>query len=116
MLEAKYFFGGATGALFAKGGDTMPASNTNLRSGSGGGGRIAVWCGAPWSEEVKSSRISSQATPISGNPKYMSYLGSYSAAGGAVLGDYGSDAQIGQDGTVRFCYVDGGAGFILVVR
>ena len=37
-------------------------------------------------------------------------------AGGAVLGDYGSDAQIGQGGTVRFCYVDGGAGFILVVR
>lgn len=116
MLEAKYFLGGETGALLANGGDTRPADNASLRSGSGGGGRIAVWCGAPWSEEVKSSRISSQATPISGNPKYMSYLGSYSAAGGAVLGAYGSDAQNGQDGTVRFCYVDGGAGFILIVR
>ncbi len=116
MLEAKYFLGGETGALLANGGDTRPADNASLRSGSGAGGRIAVWCGAPWSEEVKSSRISSQATPISGNPKYMSYLGSYSAAGGAVLGAYGSDAQNGQDGTVRFCYVDGGAGFILIVR
>lgn len=114
LLEAKRFFGGATGSLLADGGTARPTSS--LRAGSGGGGRIAVWCGAPWSEETKASRISSQATPISDKPRYMAYLGSYSAAGGAVLGDYGSDAQIGQDGTVRFCYVDGGAGFILVVR
>ena len=116
MLESKYFFGGETGRLLANGGDTKPASESSNRSGSGGGGRIAVWCGKPWSEEVKSSRISSQETPISDNPKYMSYLGSYSVAGGEVLGDYGSDEQIGRAGTVRFCYVDGAAGFILVVR
>ena len=89
MLESKYFFGAETGRLLANGGDTKPASN--IISGSGGGGRIAVWCGAPWSEEVKSSRISSQETPISDNPEYMSYLGDYSVTGGARLGEYGSD-------------------------
>ena len=114
LLEARRFIGGATGRLLADGGTARPTSS--LKAGSGGGGRIAVWCGASWSEETKASRISSQATPISDKPRYMAYLGYYSAAGGAVLGEYGSDAQIGQDGTVRFCYVDGGAGFILVVR
>ncbi len=94
----------------------MPASNANNRSGSGGGGRIAVWCGAPWSEEVKSSRISIQETPISGNPRYMSYLGSYSVAGGNVLGDYGSDERIGGGGTVRFCYIHASNGFIIICR
>ena len=116
MLESKYFFGGETGRLLANGGDTKPASQEANRSGSGGGGRIAVWCGAPWSEEVKPSRISSQATPISGNPKYMSYLGGYSVAGGAVLGDYGSDEYMGGDGTVRFCHVSSGFGFVILVR
>lgn len=116
LLEAKRFFGGATGSLLAKGGDTKPASQTNNRSGSGGGGRIAVWCGAPWSEETKASRISIQETPISDNPRYMSYLGSYSVAGGAVLGDYGSGERIGGDGTVRFCCVNVTIGFIIICR
>ena len=114
MLESKYFFGGETGRLLANGGNTKPASN--IISGSGGGGRIAVWCGAPWSEEVKSSRISSQETPISDNPEYMSYLGEYSVVGGARLGEYGSDDYLGGDGTVRFCYVNPGSGFTIFVR
>ena len=116
MLESKYFFGGETGRLLANGGDTKPASQSANWSGSGGGGRIAVWCGAPWSEEVKSSRISSQETPISDNPEYMSYLGEYSVAGGARLGDNGSDDLLGGDGTVRFCYVKPGSGFMMLFR
>ena len=116
MLESKYFFGGETGRLLANGGDTKPASESANRSGSGGGGRIAVWCGAPWSEEVKSSRIISQETPISDNPEYMSYLGEYSVVGGARLGDYGSDDLLGGAGTVRFCYLPSGSGFTIFVR
>ena len=114
FLEAKRFFGDATGCLVADGGDTKPGSSVN--SGSGGGGRIAVWCGEPWSEEVKSSRITTSTTPITDNMEFMSYQGTYSVAGGDVLGDYGSDAQFGQDGTVRFCYISGSAGFMLIVR
>ena len=116
MLESKHFFGGATGVLLANGGNTKPASNASLRSGSGGGGRIAVWCGAPWSEEAKPSRIATSTAPLMDKQEFMSYQGAYSVAGGEVLGDYGSDAQIGQGGTVRFCYVKGAAGFMMIVR
>lgn len=116
MLEAKHFLGGETGALLAKGGDTTPTSNANLRSGSGGGGRIAVWCGEPWEPGLKASKQVVSETPPTDNPEFFSYLGTYSTAGGEVLGDYGSDAQIGGDGTVRFCFVKGTSPTVMTFR
>ncbi len=116
LLEARHFFGGETGSILAQGGDTRPASNANSRSGSGGGGRIAVWCGGTWTPDLKSSVQTVSESPMSTVPKYMSYLGSYSADGGAVLGDYASDERIGGDGTVRFCYVDTVSRMVIILR
>ena len=112
--EAKKFFGGATGRLRADGGDTKPKDN--IASGTGAGGRIAVWCGKPWEPGLSPSRFTASATPIADCPKAMSYLGSYSASAGPKVGDYGTDDNIGEDGTVRFCYAPSGQGFVVLFR
>lgn len=114
FLEAKSFFGGATGCLIADGGDTKPGSS--VKSGSGGGGRIAVWCGKPWEPGMSPSKFTVSTTPIADYPNSMCYLGSYSASAGPKVGDYGTEANIGEDGTVRFCHVPSAGGFVLFVR
>ena len=115
FLEANKFCGGTTGRLIADGGDTKPSSN--LSSGSGGGGRIAVWCGGrPWALGMKPSKVNVSETPIVDNPDYMSYLGTYSAKAGEKIGDYGTDENVGEAGTVRFCFVPPSKGFVLIAR
>ena len=114
FLEAKKFFGGTTGRLVADGGDTIPKDN--VLSGTGGGGRIAVWCGGPWEPGMGQSKFTASPTPIVDCPRYMSYLGSYSVAAGPKIGGNGTVDNIGEDGTVRFCYVPSGFGFVILVR
>ena len=114
FLEAQKFFGGETGRLVADGGDTSDSGRT-ISCGSGGGGRIAVWCGEPWAADLRPKRIIKDTTPLSDEEvaESFSYLGSYSAAAGAALGDR---AHSGTDGTVWFCYVREKEGVMLIVR
>ena len=114
FLESARFCGGETGKLLAEGGDTKP--HQNVASGSGGGGRIAVWCGAPWSAGLRKTRKVISATPLTDYPEAMSYLGSYSAANGPVLGDYGRNNSTGKLGTVRFCYTKPPQGNSVILR
>ena len=114
FLESARFCGGETGKLLAEGGDTKP--HQNVASGSGGGGRIAVWCGAPWSAGLRKTRKVISATPLTDYPEAMSYLGSYSAANGPVLGDYGRNNSTGKVGTVRFCYTKPPTGVRIILR
>ena len=95
---------------------TLDFDLQNVASGSGGGGRIAVWCGAPWSASLRKSRKVISETPLTGYPESMSYLGSYSAANGPVLGDYGRSNSTGTVGTVRFCYTKPPSGVMLILR
>lgn len=116
FFEAKRFFGSETGELLVTGGDTKPFQNgtTILSSGSGAGGRIAVWSGEPWSQGLKPSRIKASTEPIVGKERFMSYRGSYSAAPGEILGSV--QGYSGEAGTVRFCHVDREGGFSLILR
>lgn len=114
LLEAKKFFGGATGRLIADGGDTKPGSS--VKSGTGAGGRIAVWCGEPWETGLSPSKFTASLTPITDAPNSMSYLGSWSVAAGAKIGDYGTDANIGETGTIRFCFVKDSSPTVVTFR
>jgi hypothetical protein len=107
FLSGRTFSG--TGTLSAKGGDSQIASATGERySGTGGGGRIAVWTGGElWDSTMNVRRISASATPTL---EGMSFSGTATAAGGkvriwhggAVFNDAESKA-LGGDGTVWFC-------------
>ena len=115
LLEAKRFFGGETGRLVAIGGNTTPYSTVS--SGAGGGGRIAVWCGAPWSANLRKSRKVISETPLTDYPESMSYLGSYSVDGGIAVGDYAETKGFpGGVGTVRFCLTKPPQGNSVILR
>ena len=115
LLEAKRFIGGETGRLVAIGGNTKPISSVS--SGAGGGGRIAVWCGAPWSADLRKSRKVTSETPLIDYPESMSYLGSYSVDGGIAVGDYAETKGFpGGVGTVRFCLTKPPQGNSVILR
>lgn len=116
FIEARRFIGGKTAVLSAAGGNTTPISG--VPSGGGGGGRIAVWCGAPWSETVNARRVTISETPLSGDAfdRFFSWEGTVSAAGGVTLGTYADASDDGGAGTVRFCHVRDRSGLTLVLR
>lgn len=116
FIEARRFIGGKTAVLSADGGNTTPISG--VPSGGGGGGRIAVWCGAPWSETVNARRVTISETPLSGDAfdRFFSWEGTVSAAGGVTLGTYADASDDGGAGTVRFCHVQDRSGLTLVLR
>ncbi len=116
MLESLRFVGSETGRLLANGGDTKP--HQTVYSGSGGGGRIAVWCGKPWSPNLKERRILASGTPFADGEAadVFSFKGTYSAAGGIVSGSYAKAECQGGDGTVFFCFVGQDSGLRMTVR
>ena len=118
FLEAKTFLGGETGQLIANGGDTKPSVSgaTSLRSGSGGGGRIAVWCGRPWGEGLSDKKVVKSTSPITDFPKSMNYEGSYSVAPGEAFGEYAEERNQGYEGTVYFCYGRLPEGIVLYIK
>ena len=77
LLECKTFSFPATGIINAKGTGIKDKDTTFNNGAAGGGGRIAVWTGAPYVEgETKASAITvSEAQPAE-------WLGTFSAAGG----------------------------------
>ena len=116
LLESRRFFGGATGQLIAKGGDTKPQST--VHSGAGGGGRIAVWCGEPWNAKLRSGRIIKSTTPLSGEEvaEAFSYAGTYSVEPGVPSGSNIRDVNYGTAGTVWFCFVREKKGTVIVLK
>ncbi|MBQ6329036.1 MAG: hypothetical protein IJI35_08495 [Kiritimatiellae bacterium] len=116
LLESRRFFGGETGQLIAKGGDTTPQST--VHSGAGGGGRIAVWCGEPWNANLRPSRIVKSETPLSGEEvaESFAYAGTYSVAPGTPTGSNIREQNYGTDGTVWFCYVREKMGAMMIFR
>lgn len=77
LLESKTFAMGASATVSAQGSDIKDGSEYFKNGGVSGGGRIAVWTGAPYVEgETKASAITvSEAQPAE-------WLGTFSAAGG----------------------------------
>ena len=110
LFDCKVFTGSETGMLSAKGGTTNPGLATDgktvISCGGGGGGRIAVWCGEPWTSEVPNFRIAS-STGLLGEDKaeWFSYKGSFSVAGGVAEGSYAIERNHGKDGTVFFHHI-----------
>jgi hypothetical protein len=115
LLECKRFAVGETGCLSAKGGTTKPISTSAV--GAGGGGRIAVWCGEPWSEKVKNFQISSSVEPFGAeHEQSFSFAGSVCVDGGVALGQYAKDANHGGDGTVYFHHIRKARKFSMILR
>ena len=116
-LEGPTFAGAATGVLSAKGGN---AGESYRNSTPGGGGRIAVWTGCPYSESVSGRRCHAQAAPWTAESG-ETYLGAASASGGTsaftvTTEGLVSDAIQGLPGSVVFVNVTPPQGFMLYFR
>ena len=110
-LYGKTFSGGMTGIISACGGDAGSSSNPEC-SGAGGGGRISVWAGVPYTISIKDSRI----TRVSGAPEMegFSFLGTVSADGGMPRAENTDTITYTPgDGTVWFTYVREKNGLVL---
>ena len=116
LLESRRFFGSATGQLIAKGGDTTP--QVTVHSGSGGGGRIAVWCGEPWNANLRPGRIVKSTTPLSGEEvaESFAYAGTYSVEPGTPTGSNVREQNYGTAGTIWFCFVREKKGTVIVLK
>lgn len=107
---------GETGVLTAKGSDAMPVSS--VTSQGGGGGRISVFCGQPWSATVPKGRVKTQEEPFGDDayPADFSFAGTLSVAGGILTGDWATKGHPGEDGTIRFTHVNEAPGSLILVR
>ena len=107
LLESRFFRLGETGVLTACGGATEPY--TSVKSGAGGGGRIAVWCGAPWRSDLTRAWWIKSSEPLvdEAAAEFFTWEGVASVAPGAVSTKYVSDVTSlqGKDGTIFFGYV-----------
>ena len=111
LLEAKTFVGGTSGRLSVEGGSAAPGSV--LINGAGAGGRIAVWCGAPWDATARASRRTISETPLGpAYAEFFSWLGTASAAGGTST-QQDSNAEAG---TVRYCHMRPRGGILIMVK
>ena len=119
LLESRFFRLGETGVLTARGGDTEPY--TTVKSGAGGGGRIAVWCGAPWREDLTRAWWIKSSEPLDAEAaaEFFTWEGSASVTPGAVSTKYVSDVTSlqGKDGTLFFGFVrDQPLGALMIFR
>ena len=110
LLESRCFRLGTNGVLSVRGGDTQPYnSSTALYSGSGGGGRIAVWCGNPWRANMPSRKYDQSNEPFdSGDAlERFSWKGTANVDPGTVHTNYLTEVTnlYGKPGTIFFGYV-----------
>ena len=118
LLEAGRLVVGETGVLSAKGGAVTPSKYTTACTGGGGGGRIALYCGQPWSASLPRRRTNRSSVPFAADeyPDEFILLGTVDASGGETKGTYADNGKAGEDGTVLYCYVKEPAGIILIVK
>ena len=120
LLESRFFRLGATGVLTACGGDTEPP-NKDVMSGSGGGGRIAVWCGRPWRPNLTRGWCVKSDSPLEDPDAAEKFLceGTIRVAAGEVAATYVQDVSSlrGADGTTFFGFVrDQPKGIMLIFK
>lgn len=99
MLEG-YSIGGAEYAKLSADGGVGNKADNSFRSGGGGGGCIAIWCGSPWIEGVsKLKRCKKSETAFAATKDGRMFHGSLSVAGGICPTESQCD---GADGTIWF--------------
>lgn len=116
LLEARQLLVGESGRITAKGGGISP---TSIMVGGGGGGRIALYAGQPWSETLPRSRTVRSEEPFSAEayPGEFLYLGQPpDVSGGIVSGGTVANGVPGEEGTVRYCHVNEAPGLLLLLR
>ena len=118
LLEARQLLIGETGLVSAKGGNVSPSTDFNDTLGCGGGGRIALYAGQPWSAALPRSRTVKSEEPFAAEtyPGEFAVLGQIDVSGGVGTGKAADKAVSGEEGTVRYCYVNEPAGLLLLVR
>ena len=109
-LDCREFVGGENGVLSAKGGsaefDKGTNDNTLYYCGGGGGGRIAVWCGEPYADDVRRVRVTTSNEKLNEKfAQWFSYNGTATAAGGIVQGEHNFKNSAGGDGSVFFHHI-----------
>ena len=116
FLEAKSFAGGENAVLTAKGGDTKP--HKSVGSGSGGGGRIAVWCGEPWEATTPKGRLCRSNGLLVGlpRPECFQYASTNNFVDAGCLLGTETTGTAGDPGTCWFTYVGEAPGCQLLVR
>lgn len=124
FLSGKTFAGGATATLSAKGGMAYFRAKDDYISAPGGGGRIAVWSGAPYEQYSERRFFHSDETPFVDRAENV-FLGTATAAAGQVLPspttsltayDTLPELTPAGDGTIRFCHLDPRPGTLFLVR
>ncbi len=110
--------GCATGVIRANGGGGQPNGTGTIKAGCGGGGRIALWCGRTWADDIRPSkiRISNDSAATEAYADYYSFAGAVSAVTGTGVGEAPQYATPGTDGTVRYAYIPERGGCLLLVR
>ena len=74
--------------------------------GGGGGGRIAVWCGEPYADDVRRVRVTTSNEKLDEKfAQWFSYNGTATAAGGIVQGEHNFKNSAGGDGSVFFHHI-----------
>ena len=118
LLEASRLVVGETGIVSAKGGSITPSSNSSVREGGGGGGRIALYCGQPWSASLPRSRTRRSRVPFAADeyPDEFVLLGTVDVSGGETKGSSAANGTVGEDGTVMYCYVKEPSGMVIIYK
>ena len=116
LLEAGRLVVGETGVLSAKGGAVTPSSINTVHEGGGGGGRIALYCGQPWSASLPRRRTNRSSVPFAADeyPDEFTLLGTVDASGGETKGSSAANGKAGEDGTVLYCHVKEPSGMVII--
>ena len=114
LIDCRTFSG--CGSLTANGGSGN--SSWGNHSGCGGGGRIAVYAGAPWKDEYLTGRarvrwFDAEGAAVTENKGLAGWTGTATASGGVSTAAAGTS---GEDGTVVFGICRGAQGFVITGR
>ena len=106
LLESRFFRLGETGVLTARGGASQPY--TTVESATGGGGRIAVWCGGPWRADLRRNMYKTSNEPFADPDalQWFAWEGAANVDAGELDRTYvDKDSLLGKPGTVFFGFV-----------
>ena len=116
LLEARQLLVGETALITAKGGNINP---TSITVGGGGGGRIAFYAGRPWSAALPRGRTVKSEEPFAAETypgEFLFLCPPPDVSGGIASGGTVANGVPGEEGTVRYCYVNEAPGLLLLVR
>ncbi|MBO7721061.1 MAG: hypothetical protein J6T01_01495 [Kiritimatiellae bacterium] len=118
LLDCEKFGGDENGLLTARGAKGWKVADIERYACAGGGGRIAVWTGRPWTAKTKPTHWTKSETPIASEKDGTVFLGRVTVDGGGEIVNYTgtSTAYYGGTGTVWFVENHGAPGLKVMLK